>query len=391
MSSRLLTRGFVLLTVAHLLQALGYSSLILLPLYLGHLDASRTGIGVIMAIAAVGGITFRPVVGWALDVVGRKPTLIVGTVVLSLGMVLIYFVEDLGPLIYIDRILIGIGAGTLFSGYFAWAADIIPVSRRTEGIALFGVSGLAPLALNPFVLEIGIAPVDLRWFFPLIGVVIFLSIAALLPLPEPEVTRVSEPFSLRRVLESLRDPRLMPVWFATVVFAALVGSFMAFSTVTAEAKGVARPAALWFTYACGAIGVRLLGARVPDRFGAHNIIAPALGCYVVAMLVTAMATEDLGFLVGGFLAGLGHGYCFPVLASQVVTRAPERVRGAAMSMFTALWSAAGLAATPLLGFVADRTDDSTMFCAAALVAVVGMAVWAFLEHWLGKSPQPLFP
>ena len=67
---------------------------------------------------------------------------------LVLAMVLLLFVRDLGPLIYIDRVLMGIGAGALFTGYFAWAGDIIPEERRTEGIALFGVSGLLPLALN---------------------------------------------------------------------------------------------------------------------------------------------------------------------------------------------------------------------------------------------------
>lgn len=382
MSSRLVTRDFVLLTIAHLLQALGYATLILLPLYLGHLQASRTEIGVIMAMGSVGGLAFRPVVGWALDRVGRKPTLIAGTLVLAVAMGLIFFVRDLGPLIYIDRLLVGIGAGTLFTGYFAFAADIIPESRRTEGIALFGISGLLPLAINPFVQDFGIEPPDLVWFFPIIGIVIFLSLPFLLPLPEPPVTRTTAPFSLREVLDALRRKPLLPVWFATIVFAALVGSFMAFSTVTAEAKGVARPAALWFTYACGAIGVRAFGARIPDRVGTHNIVAPALACYGGAMLVTGMATGLWGFLLGGLLAGLGHGYCFPVLTSQVVSRAPERVRGAALSMFTALWSGAGLAATPVLGFVADAFDDSTMFCAAGLAAALGLVVWALLEHKL---------
>ena len=66
------------------------------------------------------------------------------------------------------------------------------------------------------------------------------------------------------------------MWLATVVFAGLVGVFMAFATVTAQSRGVANPAWLWFTYAAGAIGVRLLGAWVPDRIGPANLIAPAV-------------------------------------------------------------------------------------------------------------------
>ena len=78
----ILTRPFALLVGANFLQALGFSSMILLPLYLDYLGASRALIGSIMSVGAVGGLLARPLVGWALDVLGRKTTLIAGTLVL---------------------------------------------------------------------------------------------------------------------------------------------------------------------------------------------------------------------------------------------------------------------------------------------------------------------
>jgi len=38
--------------------------------------------------------------------------------------------------------------------------------------------------------------------------------------------------------------------------------------------------------------------------------------YLGAMLLISSATTGGGFLLAGLLAGLGHGYCFPVLISQ---------------------------------------------------------------------------
>ena len=388
---KLLTRAFVLLTAGHFLQALGYATMMMLPLYLDHLGASRSEVGAIMAASAVGGLLFRPAVGWALDTLGRRPTLAAGTVVLALSMGAIGLVDQIGPLIYGVRFAMGIGVGALFTGYFTFAADIIPTSRRTEGIALFGVSGLLPLALNPFVDGAGVQPEDLRWFYPIVGVVIASSMLCVWKLKEPQVERSPGGISAREVFRALRQPGLWPVWMATVVFSALVATFMAFSTVSAEDRGVGHATALWFTYAGGAVAVRLFGARLPDKIGTTNMIAPALGLYAVAMLLAASAHSTEAFMIAGGLAGLGHGYCFPVVTSQVVSRAPEHLRGSALSMFTAIWEISSLGLTPLFGLVADLRGDAVMFASVAVFACVGLGVWALIEGFTSRAsarPSP---
>jgi len=71
--------------LAHLLQSLGWCSILLLPLYLDTLGANRTQVGAVTACASVGGILFHPAVGRALDRLGRKPTFIFGSFVLASG------------------------------------------------------------------------------------------------------------------------------------------------------------------------------------------------------------------------------------------------------------------------------------------------------------------
>jgi predicted MFS family arabinose efflux permease len=298
------------------------------------------------------------------------------------------FVTDLGPLVYVNRILLGVGAGTLFTAYFTWASDMVPASRRTEGIALFGISGLVPLGLNAFAQDAGIAPPDLRWLFPSLAGVIVLSVVCLIPLREPK--REPDPegeegAGLKGVLRALAERRLWPVWLATAVFAGLVGVFMAFATVTAQARGIGDPANLWLAYAVGAVGVRLIGARLPDRVGPSNLVAPALGLYLGAMLLASSATSGSGFVLAGLLAGLGHGYCFPVLLSQTVTRAPDRWRGSAMAMFTAIWGLAEFVLPPAFGAVSDSSGDAVMYLVATLCALVGLLAWCGLEHRLASS------
>ena len=385
---RLFTLPFSLLTAAHFLASLGFASMLLLPLYLDWLGAGRAEIGAIMAAASVGGLLSRPLVGAGLDALGRKRTLIIGHIMAVAGLVLVWMVVDMGPTTWAMRILFGIGEGAMFAGYFTFAADLIPEQRRTEGIALFGVSGLLPLVVSPISTLVGIHPPDLRWFLPLIGLIVAAAAVLLLPIPEPTARPSAEPrprLSLSAALRALRERALWPVWLATVTFAGMVGLFMAFATVVAQRRGVSFPTGMWLTYAGGAVMVRLLGARLPDRIGPHNMVIPSLGSYVTALFVAATSAGSGGFLLAGLLAGLGHGYCFPVLTSQVIGRTPAAYRGSAMSLFTALWGMATLVINPTAGAVADAWGDDTMFTLAAQSAILMMVAWVVAEHRLGTT------
>lgn len=387
----LLTRNFALLVTGHFLQALGFGSLLLLPVYLAWLGASRAEIGTLMALAAVGGLATRPFVGWALDTGGRKPTLLAGTAVLATAMVGLLAVHDLGPLIYVDRLLFGVGGGTLFAGYFTWASDVIPPARRTEGIALFGVSGLAPMALNAVIGKLGLPPDELPLLFACVGGLIACSTLALLALPEPDRAppEVGPPLARARDLaRALAQRPLWPVWWATALFACLVGLFFTFATVTATARAIPDPASVWAAYAAGAIGLRLFGARGLDRVGPSNLVAPALALYLAALVLLAGATTQRALWAAGLLAGLGHGTCFPVVVSLVVGRTPERWRGSAMSAFTATWQATELVMPPLFGLLADRQDDAVMYAGAVGATLLGLVAWVALEQRAAPRPAP---
>ncbi len=360
--------------------------MLLLPLYLTFLGGSRATVGVVMASAAFGGLLLRPAVGVSLDRWGRKPTLVVGTLVMVVAMVGMAMVTSVGPLIIGLRVLFGAGTGALFTGYFTLATDLIPSSRRTEGIALFGISGLVPLAVNPLAEQLGVGGADIRWFLAAMGGVLLLSLVPLALVTESRSYRPAKPLALREILAELRRPALWPAWLATLVFATLVVLFMAFASVTAQARGIANPASFWWTYALGAIGIRVFGARMPDRLGPRNLVAPALGIEIAGVLVLAAAHDSTGFQLAGLLGGLGHGIGFPVLTSQVATRVPDSVRGSAMAMFTGLWDVGFLAAPPILGLAADRWGDATMLAGSATVAVAALALWSVVEHRLGGRP-----
>ncbi len=386
-NSRLLTRSFGFLVLAHFMQSLGFSSMLLLPLYLDHLGANRAVIGTIMAAAGLSGLITRPAVAWMLDRWGRKPTLTLGTVTLSLSMALMLGVDSVGYLVYIQRAILGVGIGALFAGYLTLAADIVPKERRTEGLALFGVAGVLPLLVNPFADQLGIAAADLRWFFPVIGAVILASLLFLWRLPEPDIASTADSSvrpPMRQALRALSRWQLWPVWMATTGFGGLIAVFMTFAAVSAEHRAIENVPSLWLTYVLGAVSVRIVGGRLPDIVGPSNMIAPAIGLYIASMLLLTMASSFNEFLLTFLLAGLGHGYCFPLLSSQVVGRMPDTFRGSGMAFFTALWSITNFVFTPVFGAIADRYGDAAMFVSTALFGIIVLTIWLILEHVAGR-------
>ena len=377
-----------MLLVAHFLQGLGWTSMLLLPMYLESLGADRSQIGEVMAFGGIGGLVALPFAGLALDRIGRRPTLITGTLATVTGLVALGFVHEMSVWVWLARFVAGVGTGTLFAGYFAFVADLIPESRRTEGIALFGISGLLPLLMNPFAEGLAPDPSSLRYVFPITSIGVLASLPFLVMIKEP--TRQVNAADRRFRWSAFWSRRLRPVWVANMTFATTVAVFMAFSAVAAAAAGMNHSARLWIPYALGAIGVRLVGAKLPDYVGPSNMVVPAIGMYALGMLGLTLAHTDGQFLVAALFCGIGHGYCFPVIASQVVGRTPEQYRGSAMAISTGIWEVAAIAAQPIFGVIADRFGDSWCFIAAAATSLCGLTAWFVLELMSNRyqSAQP---
>lgn len=369
--------------------ALSLIASVLLPIRLDWLGATRTEIGVALALVALGGLLSRPAVGWALDAVGRKAVINVGIFCSVVGITVLGFVEAIGPLLYATQVFWGIGVGAFFTGIFTFAADHIPESRRTQGMAIFGVFGLIPLGLYGIVETLDINAESLHRVFWVVAALVatsfvFLSTVPELPRLATNATRTDEPEALgarlTQVRRGLLTPSLMPVWLADILFGMMFAVFLAFAAVTATREGMESPGHIWLAYAALALGVRTIGSGLMYRVGAERIVVPALGLYVIAMGLMAFAHTSWMFVLAGAFAGAAHGYCFPILASLVVTRSNDAVRGIGFAFYTGLWDFCLFAMRPLCGWVADQWGDRAMYSGVAIAVGIGMVALVWLER-----------
>jgi MFS family permease len=386
------TAPFLLAFLAGFLNSLGLHLYVHLPGHLSLLGADEFRIGVIMATMAAAGLAARPFVGRTIDTRGRR-AVVVGGALLNVVATALYLVYDsVGPLIYFIRVLHGLAEGALFSVMFTMAADLVPTERRTEGMAVFGVSGVAPLGLGPFIGDLVLRDGDYTRLYVTGLVLALASLAFVLPLPETRPrASATEPVG-RGFFAAAADPPLRPLWLAGFGFAFAATSAFIFLKTFVMTSGVAEVSHFFLPYGLCAMALRLGLGWVPDRLGPERTLLPSVGCIAVGLALLGAAQSATHVVIAGVLVGIGHGYAFPILSSLVVTRGRPSERGSAMTLFTALFDGGMLLAGPLLGLLAEVTSHRVMFHAAAAVALaaaLGFAVWDRRHRAWPKGRSPV--
>jgi MFS family permease len=380
----LVTQPFVLAFAAHFLHSLAFYIYLHLAGFLRGLGADELGIGVLSGVTAATAIAFRPWVGRSMDVRGRRGVILVGGVLHVVACALYLGVDRIGPLLVGARVLEGLSEAILFSALFAYAADIVPASRRIEGIALFGVSGMLPMALAAL---LGDAVLLRGTYTQLFGAALVLSfVALLLSVPLTDRRAADAPETRRSFWAGARQADLLPLWFVGTVFAAAIASYFTFLKTYVLSAGLGSVSPFFATYSVVAVGLRVSLGRLPDRFGPKRVLFPALGLLGVALALLGRSHAPSDLAVAGALAGIGHGYAFPILVGLVVGRARPSERGSALAVYTALFDVGTLLGAPVLGAVAKHGGYSTMFGAACGLTVVGAAVFGWWD-WVGQKAR----
>lgn len=384
-ADRLFTRSFAFVSVANLLQGLAFNLFLHFPGYLKQLGADELEIGLISALTALAAIALRPPIGRRMDTHGRRGLILAGGVLNVFVLSLYLTVDRVGPWLYAVRIGHGLAEALLFSTLFTYAADCVPAARRTQGLALFGVSGMLPISLGGAIGDRVIPVAGYETLFLLSAGLAAASLVFSLPLrdvPREAAPEGGPPLGIRA---ALTQPDLLPLWWIGTVFSVALTAFFVFIKTFVDATGVGTVGGFFTAYTAAALVLRLFFGWLPDRAGAKRVLLPALLALGAGFVALALAEGEPGVAVAGVLCGFGHGYTFPILFGLVVGRAPEANRGAAMAVFTALFDLGVLAGGPAFGAVIEWGGYGAMFRIGAAWVAVGTAVFFAWDARIGRT------
>jgi MFS family permease len=353
-----------------------------LPRYVhGPLDAGNIAVGIVIGSYAVTGLLLRPVAGRLADRRGRKPTVLLGSVVVAVAGFL--YLLPLGvPGLIGARLLLGAGEGAVFTAGSAWIVDIAPPERRGRVIGLYGLAVWSGLSVGPLIGELLLqaSGYTMVWLFagaaPLVGALIALR------LPDPFHPRPGadehHPLIAREALRPGLALALASLGYATVA---------AFVVLHLDARGVGHGAVVFGVFATMVVLTRLIGGDLPDRIGPVRVAIAAAAVEAIGLATMGLA-HSLGVAIAGALAmGAAFSLLYPSLSLIVVSRVPETRRGAALGTFTAFFDAGIGFGAPLAGLAVVLAGYEGAFIFAATVALVAMATIAFAVSGRGR-PVP---
>jgi predicted MFS family arabinose efflux permease len=364
----------------------------LLPLYLSeHFGATKDVIGMVLSGYTITALLFRPFSGYLVDSFPRKTVLMV-----CFSAFAIFFAGYLAAstllLFMIVRTLHGGPFGALTVSNSTVAIDVLPSSRRTEGIGYYGLSNNLAMAIAP---TIGIFvyhltdSFELLFWMALIVALGGLLIDASVNLSEKETVRNKSKLSMDRFF-------LLRGWLLGTNMVAFGFSFGVLSNYLAiygkEVMGITGGTGTYFMLcSAGLILSRLQGGKALRQgkltFNAGSGMVISLIGYTLFILMPNMA----GYYTSALLIGLGNGHMWPAFQNMTINVAHNNQRGTANSTILISWDIGMGLGILLGGVIAELMGYAAAFWSVVVVNGCGVAtffLWTkrfFLQRNLNES------
>lgn len=337
----------------------------------GPLDAGNVAVGVVIGSYAVTGLLLRPFAGRLADHRGRKPTVLLGSILVALGGFM-YLLPFGVPGLVAARLVLGAGEGTVFTASSAWVVDLAPPERRGRVIGLYGLSVWAGLSVGPLIGEFLLRDCGYSWTWIFAGVLPLIGalIAARLPDPFHAVPHPEEGDRSLIVREAVRPGAALAL--AAVGYATIA----AFVVLHLNTRGIGHGALVFGAFATMVVLTRLVGGDLPDRVGPTRVAAVAALVEAIGLTTIAFAPTLATALVGALAMGAAFSLLYPSLSLVVVGSVPDTRRGAALGTFTAFFDGGIGLGAPLSGVAAALSSYEGAFLMAAAIALISAAAIA---------------
>jgi MFS family permease len=382
-NSRLWTKDFFMISLSNFLLFISfYTLMVTLAVYsIEKFHASQSEAGLASSIFVLGAVLVRPIAGKMIDGVGKKRLLLFG-LGLFLVMMLLYFPVNSLPLLMLIRFIHGFafGIGTTATGTIA--ADIIPASRRGEGMGYFATSMNLAMAVGPFLGLVIIQYFDHTMIFIVTTVLSVVAIVATLFLNIPIVKQVKTytPKKKGIKLSDYFEKSTIPIAGLIAIFGFVYSSILSFlSTYAAEIDLVDAASFFFMMYAVFLLVTRPFTGKLFDLKGENAVIYPAILLFVIGLIILSQVQHGISLLIAGAVIGIGFGTLQSSAQTIAVNLAKRNRIGLATSTFFVFYDF-GIGVGPfILGFILPFIGFRNLYVGMAVIALIGLFVY-YLVH-----------
>lgn len=379
---RLFTRDYIFTCIAAFMMSFSFFILVpTLPLYLKDVfHISPALVGVVLSCYVVAVLSVRPIAGFVADTLPRKSVYIASYATFVASFIGYFFIKHTLALFILLRIFHGFSFGMLTTSGNTLVIDVMPSSRRGEGLGYYGVTNNLAMAFGPmaglFVVSSG--SYTLLFLTSLITGAIGLLLGALVRVPRRELAPRSE-FKLSSDRFFLKEGvRACIAFFMLAIPYGMTTSYMA---LYAASAGIMHNAGLFFTVmAAGLIASRLNSGKRVDRGYITEtitvgIIVAFFGGLGEALLSTishwSIVAGYATYFVTAFLFGYGYGTMFPAYNTLFINLAPNSRRATANATYLTGWDV-GIGGGMLLGGYISEWGYEYCYMLGAMLIVIAL-------------------
>lgn len=381
MKDRLVTPSYCFILAANFLLYFGFWLLIpVLPFYLSEVfSAGNSTIGIILSCYTVAALCIRPFSGYFLDSFARKPLYLMAYFIF-MTMFAGYIIAGSLTLFILFRIIQGVSFGMVTVGGNTVVIDIMPSSRRGEGLGYYGLSNNIAMAVGPmsglFLHDAGMSFTTI--FCCSLGSCMAGFVCAfLVKTPyKPPVRR--EPISLDRFI-LLKG---IPAGISLLLLSIPYGMTTNYVAMYAKQIGINATTGFFFTFmAIGMAISRIFSGKIVDRGKITQVISAGLYLVVFSFFLLSACVYLISwnnllctvvFFAVALLLGVGFGIMFPAYNTLFVNLAPNSQRGTATSTYLTSWDV-GIGIGMLAGgYIAEVSTFDKAYLFGACLTIVSM-------------------
>lgn len=363
---RVMTANFALFFAFYLLTPL-------LPLYLvERFDATKDVVGLVLSGYTLTALLARPFSGFLVDTFPRKRVLMV-----CFALFFIFFGGYLGAssllLFTIVRTLHGAPFGALTVANSTMAIDVLPSSRRNEGIGYYGLSNNLAMAIAPMAAIYIYRLTDnfqLLFWLALIIAGFGMAVDAGIKPKEKLQKSPARPISLDRFFLVRGWMLALNMVFFGFCFG-VMSNYLAIYSM--EVMGITGGTGTWFLLlSLGLVASRLQGAKAlrEGKLLLNATEGTVISSFAYSIFI--LFPNSFGYYGSAILLGLGNGHLWPAFQNMIISIAHHNERGTANSTLLISWDI-GIGLGVLVGgFVSELISYAAAFWIVAISQLAGM-------------------
>ncbi|WP_243300116.1 MFS transporter [Bacillus litorisediminis] len=378
---RIWTKDFFLICLSNFFIFLAFQmTLPTIPLYVETLGGSDRLIGFIVGVFAFSALVIRPYAGHALDSKGRGFVYILGLCIFTVSVGVFGLIPSI-LFLFVLRICQGIGFGFSTTASGTIATDIIPASRRGEGMGYYGLFGNLALALGPTLGLTLAGHISFTQLFFICSALGIISLLMSVKINYRKAEKTTTPIKRWDLYEKTALPPSILIFFITINF----GGIASFLPIYVLEKGIQGIQWYFLLYALSLMVTRTFAGKIYDQKGHRAVFPFGTGLILTAMFLLAWLPNSFILYLAAILYGFGFGSIQPALQAWAVQSAEVNRRGMANATFFSSFDLGVGIGAITFGQIAYLFNYSSIYLASALSVTISIVLY-FTKF--GKTKMP---